>query len=157
MKTNAMRILDGLGIDYEALEYDIDPREDNEIAMHTSRTLGISPEQIFKTLVLASEQKEIFVLCIPALFEVSLKKARSAADCNGIDLIKPDQLQRLTGYIRGGCSPLGMIHKYPVLIEELAQLEEFIYISGGLRGLTLKIRPDDHLRASDGQYASLVN
>ncbi|MFA7189327.1 MAG: aminoacyl-tRNA deacylase, partial [Sphaerochaetaceae bacterium] len=154
---NAMRILDGMGISYEVLEYDIDPRENEDIAMYTSQKLGIPAEKICKTLVMASDSNEIFVFCLPALFEVSLKKARAASGCSGIDLIKPERLSKLTGYIRGGCSPLGMTHRYPTFIEELVQLEDFIYISGGQRGISLKIAPDDLARAAGATFASLVS
>lgn len=157
MKTNAMRILESLNIDYEAFEYEIDPRENTDIALMTSEKLHIPGEKIFKTLVLASQKNEVFVFCLPASFEISLKKARAVAGCNAIDLIRSDQLLKLTGYVRGGCSPLGMKHPYPTFIEELAQLEDFIYISGGARGLSLKIKPEDLARAANASFVSFVN
>lgn len=157
MKTNAMRILDNLGINYDTLQYDIDPRENEDIALNTSRKLGIPADKIYKTLVMSSSRNEIFVFCIPASSSVSLKKARAASGCDEIEMIKSDRMLALTGYIRGGCSPIGMKRQYPTYIEELAQLEDWICISGGLRGLSLKIAPADLARAVGAQFCSLLS
>lgn len=157
MKTNAMRILDSMGIEYESLYYEISPEMNTDIALHSAKILGIPEEQTYKTLVMVSEAKNYFVFCVPALFEVSLKKAKQAAGCSQIDLIKQDQLLGLTGYIRGGCSPLGMKRHFTTFIEELALLEDTICVSGGQRGLSLRLRPQDLARAAQAQFTSLVN
>ncbi len=153
-KTNAMRILESLGIEYEVLTYEWD--EDHLDAVHASQMAGLQPQQVFKTIVMQDNAKQVFVFCLPADFSVSLKKARALTGSKDLDLIKLSDLQDLTGYIRGGCSPLGMKKHYPTFIEELAQLETHIFVSAGQRGMQLKIRPDDLLLASDAAYADFT-
>ena len=103
-----------------------------------------------------NSSKEIFVFCLPAEFEISLKKARALTGSKEIDLIKTTELLSLTGYIRGGCSPLGMKKHYKTYISELAVLEDTIYVSGGQRGIQIELRPDDLLKASGAEYADFV-
>ncbi len=153
-KTNAMRILESLGIEYEVLSYEWD--EEHLDAVHASQTAGLLPQQVFKTIVMQDTDKAVFVFCLPADFSVSLKKARALTGSRDLDLIKLSQLQDLTGYIRGGCSPLGMKKHYPTYIEELAQLEEHIYVSAGQRGLQLKIKPEDLLHAANAAFADFT-
>lgn len=153
-KTNAMRILESLGIEYEVLSYEWD--EDHLDAVHASQTAGLLPQQVFKTIVMQDTDKAVFVFCLPADFSVSLKKARALTGSRDLDLIKLSQLQDLTGYIRGGCSPLGMKKHYPTYIEELAQLEEHIYVSAGQRGLQLKIKPEDLVHAANAAFADFT-
>ena len=138
-KTNAMRILEQRHIDYEVVEYEVD--EEHLDAMSASMKAGLD---------------QLYVFVTPALFSISMKKARDLTGEKSIDLLRMDQLQKHTGYVRGGCSPLGMTRKYPVFIEELAQLEEFIYVSAGLRGLQLRLKPDDLCAACEGTYASFT-
>ncbi|MCF0261890.1 MAG: aminoacyl-tRNA deacylase [Sphaerochaetaceae bacterium] len=156
MKTNAMRILDKLSIPYEIFQYEIDDEIKEDIALYTSKKLGLAPELIYKTIVMVSSSNDYFVFCLPAGFEISMKKAREVTGCNAIDLLKTDKLLNLTGYIRGGVSPLGMKRHFPTFIEEISQLEPFIYVSGGQRGLSLKIKPSDLLTACDAQFASFT-
>lgn len=153
-KTNAMRILESLGIEYEVLSYEWD--EEHLDAVHASLTAGLLPQQVFKTIVMQDTDKAVFVFCLPADFSVSLKKARALTGSRDLDLIKLSQLQDLTGYIRGGCSPLGMKKHYPTYIEELAQLEEHIYVSAGQRGLQLKIKPEDLVHAANAAFADFT-
>lgn len=153
-KTNAMRILESLGIEYEVLSYEWD--EEHLDAVHASQTTGLLPQQVFKTIVMQDTDKAVFVFCLPADFSVSLKKARALTGSRDLDLIKLSQLQDLTGYIRGGCSPLGMKKHYPTYIEELAQLEEHIYVSAGQRGLQLKIKPEDLVHAANAAFADFT-
>ena len=153
-KTNAMRILESLGIEYEVLSYEWD--KDHLDAVHASQTAGLLPQQVFKTIVMQDTDKAVFVFCLPADFSVSLKKARALTGSRDLDLIKLSQLQDLTGYIRGGCSPLGMKKHYPTYIEELAQLEEHIYVSAGQRGLQLKIKPADLVHAANAAFADFT-
>ena len=153
-KTNAMRILESMGIEYEVLSYDWD--EEHLDAVHASQTVGLLPQQVFKTIVMRDDSKNVFVFCLPADFSVSLKKARAITGSKDIDLIKLTELQDLTGYVRGGCSPLGMKKHYPTFIEELAQLEEYIFVSAGQRGLQLKLRPEDLVRAANATFADLT-
>lgn len=153
-KTNAMRILESMGIEYEVLSYDWD--EEHLDAVHASQTAGLLPQQVFKTIVMQDDSKNVYVLCLPADFSVSLKKARTLTGSKDIDLIKLTQLQDLTGYVRGGCSPLGMKKHYPTFVEELAQLEEYIFVSAGQRGLQLKLRPEDLVRAANATFADFT-
>jgi len=153
-KTNAMRILESLGIEYEVLSYEWD--EEHLDAVHASQTAGLLPQQVFKTIVMQDTDKAVFVFCLPADFSVNLKKARVLTGSKELDLIKLNQLQDLTGYIRGGCSPLGMKKHYPTFIEELAQLEEYVFVSAGQRGLQLKIRPEDLIRAANATFADFT-
>lgn len=153
-KTNAMRILESLNINYEVVTYEWD--EEHLDAIHASQMAGLSSQQVFKTIVMQDSSQAVFVFCLPADFSVSLKKARALTNSKDIDLIKMDRLQRTTGYIRGGCSPLGMKKHFPTFIEELAQLEEYIYVSAGQRGIQLKIKPDDLVMASQAVYADFT-
>ena len=156
MKTNAMRILDSLGITYEILEYDISSEMNEDIALYTSRVLGIPSEQVYKTIIMENSSREYFVFCLPAGFSISLKRARELTESSSIDLMKTDKLLSLTGYVRGGVSPLGMKRHFPTFVEELAQLEDFVYVSGGVRGVSLKVRPSDLVSACSGTFASFV-
>ena len=132
-KTNAMRLLEQRGIAYETVEYEVD--EEHLDAITASRKAGIDPELVYKTIVMVGESGQVYVFVTPALFQISAKKARA---------------------LTGGCSPLGMIHRYPTFVEELAQLEERIYVSAGLRGLQLALSPDDLVAACEGSYASFT-
>ncbi|MGP1508284.1 MAG: aminoacyl-tRNA deacylase [Sphaerochaeta sp.] len=156
MKTNAERILETLKIPFEVLRYDISDETNEDIALYTSRRLGIPEELIYKTLIMVNSDNQHFVFCLPAGFSVSLKKARVLTGSSSIDLMKTDNIRSLTGYVRGGVSPLGMKRKFPTFIEELAQLEDYIYISGGLRGLSLKIKPQDLRRATEASFESFT-
>lgn len=153
-KTNAMRILEGLGIEFEVDHYTWD--EEHLDAVHASQSAGLSSEQVFKTIVMQNSDNEVFVFCLPASFSISLKKARSLTGSKDIDLIKMDNLQSLTGYMRGGCSPLGMRKQYPTFVEEIALLQEHIYISAGLRGVQLKIKPEDLVKAVGARFADFT-
>ena len=156
MKTNAIRIMEGLGLPFEVLEYDIPDEMEGDIALYTSRALGIPAEQVYKTIIMENSDRQYFVFCLPAGFSISLKRARELTCSSSIDLLKTDRLLPLTGYIRGGVSPLGMKRKFPTFISDLAQLEEHVYISGGLRGLSLKVTPSDLAAACSGTFADFV-
>ena len=153
-KTNAMRILEKNGIDYKVMTYQYD--EDHLDAVHVAQSAGLNLEQVFKTIVMINQAKELFVFCLPAQLEISLKKARELTGSKSIDLLKLDQLQKYTGYIRGGCSPLGMIHTYPTFLEELATLEESIYVSGGQRGVQVQISPEALVKCCNATVASFT-
>ena len=156
MKTNAMRILDSLGISYEVLEYPISDETNEDIALYSSRVLNLPSEVVYKTIIMENSDRENFVFCLPAGFSISLKRARELTGSSSIDLMKTDKLLSLTGYIRGGVSPIGMKRKFVTFVEELAQLEEFVYVSGGLRGVSLKVKPADLVKACSGTFASFV-
>ncbi len=153
-KTNAMRILDGLGIKYSVTGYDVDP--DNLDALSAASKLGVSPEKIFKTIVMRNDKNLIFVFCVSAESEVNLKKARAVSGSREIKPVRMTELLGLTGYIRGGCSPIGMKRKYPLFIDETATLFEEIYISAGIRGRQLILSPDDLIKATEGTFADVA-
>ncbi len=154
MKTNAMRILDSLAVDYMTFEYEWD--EDHLDAVHIAREAGLSTEVVFKTIVMRSNEKKLFVFCLPADFSISLKKARAVTGSRDIDLLPMNELQKNTGYIRGGCSPLGMTHKYPTFVEETALLEDYICVSAGVRGCFIKLKPEDLIRAADAEVCDFT-
>ena len=137
-KTNAMRLLDRAGIPYETLEYEAD--ENNLAGVHVAEQIGIPVRQVFKTLVARGEKKGIMVFCIPAAEEINLKKAAAAVGDKKIEMVHVKELPGLTGYIRGGCSPVGMKKKYPVYFDESIRDQEEITISAGVRGCQLKLK-----------------
>ena len=157
MKTNAMRILDGLKIPYETSSYDDDGEHElaKGAALRLAEKIGVQPECVFKTIVMRTEKKEICVFCQSAVSEINLKKARNAAGCKEISPVKPEELLGLTGYIRGGCSPLGMKRKFRTFIDETVLLCDFICISGGQRGIQIKLKPDDLIKACDAVVCDL--
>lgn len=142
-KTNAARLLDKAGVPYELIPYTVD--ESNLAAEHVAEELGENIEQVFKTLVLRGDRNGLFVCVIPGNFEVDLKVAARISGNKNCDLIPMKELLPNTGYIRGGCTPIGMKKPYPTFIHESALLYDHIYISAGLRGLQLRISPQDLL------------
>ena len=142
-KTNAARLLDKAGIPYDLIPYTVD--ESNLAAEHVAEELGENIEQVFKTLVLRGDRNGLFVCVIPGNFEVDLKVAAKISGNKNCDLIPMKELLPNTGDIRGGCSPIGMKKPYPTFIHESALLYDHIYISAGLRGLQLRISPQDLL------------
>lgn len=157
-KTNAMRILDSLEIPYETKEYDDDGEHllHKGAALELSEKLGINPECVFKTIVMRTDSKETVVFCQSAVYEINLKKARVACGAKEVHPVKPEELLSLTGYIRGGCSPIGMKRKFRTFIDETVSLYDKVYVSAGIRGLQLVISPSDLIKASDGQPVDLI-
>lgn len=153
-----MRILDGLKIKYETLSYDDDGEHElsRGAAEKIAEKLGIDPAACFKTIVMRSSDKQVFVFCQSSLYEINLKKARNAAGAKEINPVKPDELLSLTGYIRGGCSPLGMKRKFPTFIDKSALEHEKIYVSAGMRGEQIVISPADLVKATGAQVVDLV-
>ena len=146
-KTNASRILDRLGIKYELVEYKVDP--EHLEASHVAEELGEDIKTVFKTLVLRGDKNGIFVCVIRGDQEVDLKKAARLSENKKAAMIHLKELQPLTGYIRGGCTSIGMKKNYPVFIDENAMLHPFIYVSAGKRGLQLKLSPSDLVKATN--------
>lgn len=138
-KTNAMRMLDQSNIPYETGEYEYD--ESDLSGDHVADYLGISKEEIFKTLVTRGNDNELYVFVVPVSGELDLKKAAAAAGVKKVEMIHVKEIFNLTGYLRGGCSPIGMKKQYPTFIDETAILFDKIYISGGKRGLQIIIDP----------------
>ncbi len=153
-KTNAARLLDRAHIAYELIPYEVD--ENNLAADHVAESLGEDINLVFKTLVLHGEKAGYFVCVVPGNTEVDLKKAAKVAGAKKADLIPMKELLPLTGYIRGGCSPIGMKKPFPTFIHESASDHDFIYISAGQRGLQIKIEPGQLASYVGAQFADLV-
>lgn len=140
-KTNAARLLDAAGIGYELIPYEVD--EDHLEASHVAAELGEDIDMVFKTLVLRGDRNGLFVCVMPGSLEVDLKVAARISGNKSCEMIHVKELLPLTGYIRGGCSPIGMKKPLPTFIHESALLYDRIYVSAGQRGLQLRISPDD--------------
>lgn len=153
-KTNVMRMLDVAKISYQIMEYQVD--EQDLSGVHVARSLGQDPERVFKTLVLKGERTPYLVCCIPVAEELDLKKTAQIAGEKKIEMIPMKELLPVTGYIRGGCSPIGMKKKFPAYIEETAVLFDTIAVSAGVRGVQILIRPEDLADYIDGRFAALV-
>ncbi len=153
-KTNAMRLLDAAGIPYRTVEYEVD--ESDLSGVHVARALGEPCEQIFKTLVLKGEKNGYLVCCIPVDQELDLKKAAKAAGEKKVEMIHMKELLPVTGYIRGGCSPVGMKKKFPTWIDETAILYEEIAVSGGVRGEQVFLNPEALAEFVQAAFADLV-
>lgn len=140
-KTNAARLLDAAGIKYELIPYEVD--ENNLDAGHVAAQLGEDLDCVFKTLVLRGDKSGLFVCVVPGSTEVDLKVAAKISGNKNCEMIHVKELLPLTGYIRGGCSPIGMKKPYPIFIHESAELYDYIYVSAGVRGLQIRIAPAD--------------
>lgn len=153
IKTNVMRLLDVAGISYLPHEYDSGIVDGITVA----KTLGQDPECVFKSLVCVSDRKEHFIFEVPVNAELNLKKAAKAAKCKSIEMIHQKELLPLTGYIHGGCSPIGLKKPMPVFIEETAQLFEHVFISAGRRGYQVELSPLDLVNYVHGTFVSLIS
>lgn len=140
-KTNAARLLEAAGVQFELVPYEVDP--DNLAADHVAAQLGEPVEQVFKTLVLRGDRNGLFVCVMPGDMEVDLKVAAKISGNKSCAMIHVKELLPETGYIRGGCSPIGMKKPLPTFIYESALLYDHIYVSAGIRGLQIKIAPSD--------------
>ena len=141
IKTNAARLLDASGIRYELIPYEY--TEEDLSAQHVAAELGEDIDQVFKTLVLRGDRTGCFVCVIPGDFEVDLKVAARISGNKSCEMLHLKELLPTTGYIRGGCSPIGMKKPLPTFVHESALLYDYIYISAGQRGLQLKLSPRD--------------
>ncbi len=154
VKTNAMRLLESEKIDFETREYEVD--ENDLSGEHIAKQLGQDCNQVFKTLVSRGEKNGIMVFCIPVSEELDLKKASTFVKDKKIEMVHVKELLGLTGYIRGGCSPIGMKKKYPTYIDETAILFDEIYISAGVRGMQIVINPETLIDFIDATVVDLV-
>lgn len=153
-KTNAARLLDAARIKYELTEYEVD---ENDLSATTlAKKIGQNIEQIFKTLVLRGDKTSVFVAVIPGNTEVDLKKAAKISGNKNCAMVQQKELLCLTGYIRGGCSPLGMKKAYPIYIHETCQLFDHIFVSAGQRGLQLKINPEDLVKVTGAAVGDMA-
>lgn len=138
-KTNALRLLDNANIKYITKEYIVD--ESDLSGVHVAQQLNEDPKTIFKTLVTVNDKKEHFVFCIPCDDELDLKKAAKATKSKYIEMVHVKELLNLTGYIRGGCSPVGMKKPFHTIIDETAMLYDCVYFSAGVRGMQMGLNP----------------
>ena len=141
-KTNAMRELDRAGISYEVREFE-ETDVSHGVGMRIAEQLGEDPDSSLKTLVCVAPSGDYVVCCIPVACEVDLKKAAAAAGEKSLSLMPIKDLEVVTGYVRGGCTPIGMKKPFPTLIDETAQLYDEVGVSGGRRGLSIRLSPDD--------------
>jgi Cys-tRNA(Pro)/Cys-tRNA(Cys) deacylase len=153
-KTNAARLLDSKGISYEIIPYDVD--ESDLSANAVASKLGQDVDQVFKTLVLQGDKTGVFICIIPGSKELDLKKAAKASGNKNAVMVHMKEILELTGYIRGGCSPVGMKKKYSTYIDDNCILYNRIFVSAGARGLQLGIAPDDLILVTGSEICSLI-
>src|SRR5262245_35962247 len=153
-KTNAARILDAAGIVYQLREYEVD--ENDLSAPRVAEKIGMPPEQVFKTLVARGDRHGVLMAAIPANTELDLKALASASGNKKVELVQMKEVLGLTGYIRGGVSPVGVKKAYPFFLDETAILFDAISVSAGVRGCQMILAPDDLLRITNGAYCALT-
>lgn len=154
-KTNVARLLDKAKVPYQLVPYEVD--ENDLSAIHVAEQLGENIEQVFKTLILHGDKSGYFVCVIPGADEVDLKKAAKVSGNKKCEMIPVKELLPLTGYIRGGCSPIGMKKHFPTYIHFSAEQFDNIYISAGQRGLQVLLAPADLVRETNASFADLVS
>ena len=154
-KTNAARFLDQTGIHYELREYEVDPEDLAAEAVATK--IGLPPEQLFKTLVAEGDRQGICMAVIPSNTELNLKALAITSGNRKIQLVPVEEIQKLTGYIRGGVTALAARKTYPVYVDETIELFEVISISAGVRGTQILLPPTDFLRATGAIVAPLAH
>lgn len=153
-KTNVARLLDKVGICYQLIPYEVD--ENDLSATHVAAQLGENIAQVFKTLILHGDKNGYFVCVIPGGDEVDLKKAAKISGNKKCEMIPVKELLPLTGYIRGGCSPIGMKKHFPTYIHHTAEQFDKIYVSAGQRGLQIRVAPADLIRQTQAQTADVT-
>lgn len=153
VKTNAMRILDTLGIAYEVITYECDEFIDG---VHLAEKLGKPKESTFKTLVAQGKSGGYFAFVIPVAEELDLKAAARAVGEKAVELIPVKDITKVTGYVRGGCTALGMKKDYPTVIDETCVLYDTIMVSGGRLGSQMILSPDDYIKATNAKCLSVI-
>lgn len=154
VKTNAMRMLDRAKIPYEAIFYEVD--ESDLSGTHVADSVGLPYSQVFKTLVAKGDKYGPCVFCIPVDCEIDLKAAAVASDNKKVEMIHVKDLLALTGYIRGGCSPVGMKKQFPTYFDESVQKHEKITISAGIRGCQLLIETDELIEFTKAEIKKII-
>ena len=153
-KTNAMRMLDTAKVSYEILTYEV---KDGKIdGLSVAEKIGKDPERVYKTLVAQGSSKNVYVFVIPVGEELSLKKAAAVAGEKRIEMVAVKELQKLTGYVRGGCSPVGMIKKYPTFIHEASIDRSEMVVSGGKVGIQIALEPSRLAEVTSACCANLI-
>lgn len=146
-KTNAARYLDSLGIHYELREYEVNPEEFSAIVV--AEKVGLPPEQVFKTLLCITHEREHIFAVVPGNAELDFKKLAHAAGTRKTEMASLKEVQPLTGYVRGGVTVFGAKKAFPIYIDETLQLFEIISVSAGIRGMQLVLAPEDYIRAAE--------
>jgi Cys-tRNA(Pro)/Cys-tRNA(Cys) deacylase len=154
VKTNAARVLDRLGIEYELREYEVDP--DDLSAETVATKVGLPAEQLFKTLAVRGDRNGIYLAVIPASEELDFKALAQRTGDRKIDMLPLKEVQAATGYIRGGVTALACKKDYPVYIDELAQICDVISVSAGIRGLQILLAPEDYIRAVNARVVAIT-
>lgn len=152
-KTNAARILDREAVHYELREYPVD--EEDLSAPHVAEAVGMPPEQVFKTLVVRGDRTGVLLACIPGSSELDLKALAAASGNKKVELVAVKEVLGLTGYIRGGVSPVGTKKAYPLYLDETADLWDVIAVSAGIRGCQMLLAPADLARVTDAQRVAI--
>jgi len=153
-KTNAARVLDSLGIRYEIREYEVDPEEFS--ALVVAEKIGLPAEQVFKTLLCVTSDREHVFAVVPGDAELDFRKLAAAAGTRKVEMVSLKEVQPLTGYVRGGVTVFGAKKSFPVYVDETLELFEMISVSAGLRGVQVLLSPAEYLRASKGTVADLT-
>ena len=153
-KTNAVRILEINHITHATVSYEVD--EEDLSGITVANKIGANAEKVIKTLVANGDKNGINIFCIPVTAELNLKKAATVSNNKKIEMIKAKDLLPVTGYIRGGCSPIGMKKNFPTYIEETVQLFDKIFISAGIRGMQISISPKDLKEITNASFADLI-
>jgi len=151
VKTRAAQILDRAGIRYEIREF----QEVELTAVEAAEKLGISLAQVFKTLVVRGERTGVLLACVPATMSLSLKALAKASGNKKVEMVEKDEILRLTGYLRGGVSPLGAKKAYPVFLDPSALVQPFLSVSAGMRGMQIFIHPQDLIRAAHATVVAI--
>ena len=153
-KTNATRILDGLGIEYEIREYDVSPEEFSAVLV--AEKVGLPAEQVFKTLLCVTSDREHVFAVVPGDAELDFKKLAAAAGARKAEMVSLKDVQPLTGYVRGGVTVFGAKKDYPVYVDETLELFEVISVSAGTRGVQMLLKPEDYVRAAKATVVELT-
>ena len=153
-KTNAVRLVQQAGIPCREEFYEFDENDLN--GNHAAKAIGFPPEQVFKTLVVRGAKQGVMVFCIPVCCELDLKKAAKAAGDKSVEMLPVKDLLNVTGYIRGGCSPVGMKKKYPTYFDEVCLLFEEIAVSAGERGHQMVLPPQELVRLVDAKLVDII-
>ncbi|MDA3861618.1 MAG: Cys-tRNA(Pro) deacylase [Melioribacteraceae bacterium] len=153
-KTNAIRILEANKINFQLFHYEFSLEEIDAVSV--ALKIGAESESVFKTLIARSNTNELFAFVIPGNEFLNLKKAANVSGSKKIEMIKEKELLPLTGYIKGGCTSIGLKKQYPVFIDETAQLFEEIYISAGVRGTQMKLNPNELKELVNAEFVDLV-
>lgn len=153
-KTNAVRLVQQAGIPIREAFYEYDEKDLN--GNHAAKAIGFPAEQVFKTLVVKGVKRGIMVFCIPVCCELDLKKAAKASGEKSIEMLPVKDLLATTGYIRGGCSPVGMKKKFPTFFDEVCLLFDEIAVSAGERGHQMILPPNDLVQLVDGKLVDII-